>query len=171
LVSLGVANNIRTELSMLQVDAGSSLLDAFSGGGDYSAGEITATLIGGAILARLAGPKLFKLLSKCRNTTRCDWEVPVRINWSKQNRHIVNNQTDLRRSTLTHPDPEYLLTTRSGTGQAVAGEYGKAGYRERVDFGTIIGDYRSNDGSVVSATTKGIIHYGNEGAHIIPARP
>ena len=51
------------------------------------------------------------------------------------------------------------------------GEFGKAGYRERVDYKAPIGIYRSRDGSIEAETAKTIIHYANDGAHIVPARP
>jgi len=37
--------------------------------------------------------------------------------------------------------------------------------RERVDFGEVIGNVNG------VPTTKGIIHYSSDGAHIVPARP
>ena len=65
----------------------------------------------------------------------------------------------------------YLIDRRAGTGQAVAGEFGQAGYKERVDFGSIIGDFIDPVSGEVLKTTKGIIHYSKKGAHIVPARP
>jgi filamentous hemagglutinin len=47
---------------------------------------------------------------------------------------------------------------------------GKPGSRERVDFGENIGTYIDRAGNS-SPTTKGIIHYGKDGMHIVPARP
>ncbi|MCY8235106.1 polymorphic toxin type 50 domain-containing protein [Priestia endophytica] len=43
--------------------------------------------------------------------------------------------------------------------------------RERVDFGEIIGEYYELDTGKYIETTKGMIHYGKHGAHIVPARP
>ena len=48
---------------------------------------------------------------------------------------------------------------------------GLPGSRERVDFGKVIGDYVDPDTGAASPTTKGIIHYGAGGVHIVPARP
>ena len=43
--------------------------------------------------------------------------------------------------------------------------------RERVDFGKNIGTWISPDGTQRLATSRGIIHYGKKGAHIVPSRP
>lgn len=43
--------------------------------------------------------------------------------------------------------------------------------RERVDFGELVGTWVSPDGTQRLPTTRGIIHYGKRGAHIVPARP
>jgi filamentous hemagglutinin len=44
------------------------------------------------------------------------------------------------------------------------------GSKERVDFGEVIGKYVDRSGNAVD-TTKGIIHYAQDGIHIVPARP
>lgn len=47
---------------------------------------------------------------------------------------------------------------------------GEAGFKERVEFGEIIGDF-VQDG-LATPTTKGIATYAKDGSiHIIPARP
>lgn len=43
--------------------------------------------------------------------------------------------------------------------------------KETVDFGEIIGTWVSPDGSERLSTTRGTIHYGKRGAHIVPAAP
>ena len=43
------------------------------------------------------------------------------------------------RSIFTHPEPEKLFKQNAGKGQKVVGVPGKPDYRERVDFGEIIG--------------------------------
>ena len=49
--------------------------------------------------------------------------------------------------------------------------YLRARYKERVDFGRVIGQYYDQETGQYVDTTIGIIHYGNDGAHIIPAKP
>ena len=44
-------------------------------------------------------------------------------------------------------------------------------YKERVDFGEIIGEYYDINSNHYLSTSKGIIHYSNTGAHIVPAAP
>lgn len=43
--------------------------------------------------------------------------------------------------------------------------------RERIDFGEFIGIWVSPDGTQRLPTTRGIIHHGKRGAHIVPSRP
>lgn len=58
-----------------------------------------------------------------------------------------------------------LLDKYAGTGK----EMGKN--KERIDFGQAIGKYYNIDTGKYEETTKGMIHYGKDGAHIVPARP
>jgi hypothetical protein len=89
---------------------------------------------------------------------------------AKQGKHIpTHNNYIPGRSPFTHPDPQGLLNRFAGTGQAVAGVAGQPGFRERVNFGQVIGQIEVN--GVLTNTTKGIIHYSKAGAHIVPAHP
>jgi filamentous hemagglutinin len=67
-------------------------------------------------------------------------------------------------------DPE-KLGQKAGTGEQVGKiPVGKPGSKERVNFGENIGTYVDPAGNALP-TTNGIIHYGKDGIHIIPARP
>lgn len=79
---------------------------------------------------------------------------------------------DPTRSKLTHGDPQKLLTQYAGTGKK-ANEFfpGSPGYKERVDFGEVIGFYVDKETKTSVETTIGIIHYSKTGAHITPAKP
>ncbi|WP_258033674.1 polymorphic toxin type 50 domain-containing protein, partial [Campylobacter concisus] len=100
----------------------------------------------------------------------------VKIDINKQNKHIQGtneyktaNQNGVTRSILTE-DVENLLP-KFGTGQKVNSvEIGLAGSKERIDFGKVIGYYIDENGNKLS-TTKGIVHYGKNGAHIVPSNP
>nr|WP_272493183.1 polymorphic toxin type 50 domain-containing protein [Sporosarcina cyprini] len=59
-----------------------------------------------------------------------------------------------------------LLDKFAGKGQLLPN-----GKKERVDFGKPIGKYYDRDTGKYLETTKGIIHYGKDGAHIVPSRP
>jgi filamentous hemagglutinin len=48
---------------------------------------------------------------------------------------------------------------------------GQPGFRERVNFGTIIGNFVDDDTGRSYPTTNGIIHYSKKGAHIVPSNP
>jgi filamentous hemagglutinin len=64
------------------------------------------------------------------------------------------------------------LVTRARTGQPLnATEIGAPGFRERVDFGEVIGEHVDQQTGVGSATTKGIIHHSKKGVHVVSARP
>jgi RHS repeat-associated protein len=88
----------------------------------------------------------------------------------RQGKHVPGDPNFIPgRSELTHPDPQSLLDRAAGNGQPVAGVPGQAGYRERFDFQEVIGNFVEN--GVSTPTTVGIIHYAEDGAHIVPARP
>ena len=75
------------------------------------------------------------------------------------------------KSIFTHSSPEKLLKEYAGKGQKVRGIPGKADFRERIDFGEIIGYYLEENSIEKIPTTIGTIHYSKKGAHIVPARP
>lgn len=100
------------------------------------------------------------------------------INKGQQNKHIEGTNeyktaaasSGSQRSILT-VDPQSLLP-QLGTGQQVGKvEVGLAGSKERIDFGKPIGNFVDRDTGLSVPTTKGIVHYGKDGAHIVPARP
>lgn len=102
----------------------------------------------------------------------------VSINKGQQNKHIEGtneyktaaSSSGTQRSVLT-ADPQSLLP-QLGSGQQVGKlSVGQAGSKERVDFGKVIGNYVDKDTGTSLPTTKGIVHYGKDGAHIVPARP
>ncbi len=93
-----------------------------------------------------------------------------KINPGQQGKHQIghNNHTP-GRSVLT-ADPA-ALGRHAGTGQQVGKtEVGLPGSKERVNFGEEIGTYVDQAGAA-TPTTNGIIHYGSNGIHIVPARP
>ncbi len=83
-----------------------------------------------------------------------------RIHWGRQGKHIPGHPNYIRgRSILTHPDPQGLVDEYAGTGQRIQGIRGQPGYRERVDFGEIIGCYIEEGGTTSQFTTNGMIIY------------
>ena len=90
-----------------------------------------------------------------------------KIHAGQQGKHKPgHNNYQPGRSKFTHSDPQSLVDRFAGKGQP-ANQFPKGmhGYRERVDFHEVIGEI---DGRT---TTKGIIHYGKKGVHIVPANP
>jgi Bacterial toxin 50 len=77
------------------------------------------------------------------------------------------------RSILEHNDAQGLLSEFAGKGKSVNNKTpGMPDYRERVDFGQFIGYYiPESDPTLKLPTNKGIIFYGNTGAHIVPSSP
>jgi len=59
-----------------------------------------------------------------------------------------------------------LLDEFAGKGQLLP-----KGNKERVDFGKPIGKYYDSDTGEYLETTRGITHYGKDGAHIVPSEP
>jgi hypothetical protein len=96
---------------------------------------------------------------------------PPSINWGQQEKHFEgHNSYTQGRSTLS-ANPEELVQ-KAGTGQAVNNvPRGQPGFKERVDFGKVIGKYIDPNTGVSTPTTKGIINYSKNGIHIVPARP
>jgi RHS repeat-associated protein len=93
------------------------------------------------------------------------------IHPGKQGKHIPGHKNYIPgRSKLT-ADPN-KLASKAGTGQPVNEvPQGMPGYKERIDFGFVIGEYIDSRG-VSTPTTIGIITYSKDGTiHIIPARP
>lgn len=87
----------------------------------------------------------------------------IQLNVGLQSKHIPtnNNFNPLSGlSELTHADPQGLLDRFAGTGIRLDNQ------RELVDFGEEIGVAVSLKGR--THTTRGIIHYGKNGAHIVP---
>jgi len=98
---------------------------------------------------------------------------PPTLHDGAQGKHIPghNNYTP-GRSPLTHPNPQKLWDDHAGKGQPVNNiPVGQPGSKERVDFGEKIGDYVDQNTKQSIPTTKGLIHYGKKGAHIVPAKP
>lgn len=102
----------------------------------------------------------------------------VTIHWERQNKHIPGKHNfEASKGTISIEPPklEMLVKEHVGKGQKVAGEFGEAGFVERIDFGIIIGEYAP--GPNVSPaqflpTTKGIIKYAKDGkVHVIPSDP
>ncbi len=90
----------------------------------------------------------------------------------QQTKHIPGSWNYIAgKGKWTHPDSQALLDKYAGKGQKITGEPGMPGYRERVDFGEIIGYYIEEGSNIELPTTKGIIHYSKKGAHIVPADP
>ncbi len=85
----------------------------------------------------------------------------------KQGKHIPGHNNYIPgRSPFTHKDPQGLLDKFAGKGDPVGNvPRGQPGFKERVDFGEVIGEVGGNP------TTNGLIHYSKYGAHIVPANP
>lgn len=93
-----------------------------------------------------------------------------KIHEGQQGKHqLGRNNYQPGRSILTANPAE--LGRHAGTGQQIGNTMvGEAGSKERVDFGQPIGTYVDQFGNA-SDTTNGIIHYGSNGMHVVPARP
>jgi RHS repeat-associated protein len=95
--------------------------------------------------------------------------APV-VNMGKQGKHILGHNNYTPGRSILKADPN-KLAQRAGSGTPVGSTpRGQAGFKERIDFGEIIGDF-VKDG-VATPTSNGIITYAKDGSiHIIPAAP
>lgn len=102
----------------------------------------------------------------------------VRIHWDRQNKHIPGKHNFIvgdSTITIASEELEILIKQRAGSGQYVRGVWGEANYKERVDFGKIIGEYaviKKGEPIKYIPTSKGIMHYANNGfVHVVPSDP
>ncbi|KTQ45416.1 hypothetical protein NS31R_07585 [Enterobacter cancerogenus] len=99
------------------------------------------------------------------------------MNKGQQNKHLpgtneykIASEAGLNKSVLTVA-PDSLLS-KLGTGQQVGNTpVGVPGSKERINYGQNIGNYIDPQTGVSTPTTNGIVHYGKNGVHIVPARP
>jgi filamentous hemagglutinin len=99
------------------------------------------------------------------------------INKGQQNKHVpgtneykIASEAGLNKSILSVP-PDSLLS-KLGTGQQVGNTpVGTPGSKERINYGQPIGNYIDPQTGISTPTTNGIVHYGKNGVHIVPARP
>ena len=65
------------------------------------------------------------------------------------------------------------LAKKAGTGEKRGHKnFGEAGYKELVDFGEVIGRWKTKNGSMEIPTTRGMIHYDKKGEiHTSPHTP
>lgn len=96
---------------------------------------------------------------------------PVRLHDGQQEKHVEGTNNYIPgRSTLT-ANPRMLLKQFAGRGRQVGSiPIGQAGSKEMFDAGETIGTFRTEAGQS-APTTRGMIHYSNKGAHIVPAAP
>lgn len=67
------------------------------------------------------------------------------------------------------------MKNNAGKGQKVNDkDFFNPGYKERIDFGEIIGDFALQEEgkeTIFIPTTRGILHYSKDGVHVIPSAP
>lgn len=103
----------------------------------------------------------------------------AKIHWDKQGKHMPGHHNYIEgRSVVTVSETklESLLSEKAGTGKWLRGiEPGEIGFKERIDFGEVIGKYVqvTAEGAIVSTaeTTAGTVHYSKTGLHLVPAKP
>jgi RHS repeat-associated protein len=132
----------------------------------------TAAVDVAAGAVKLAAGAASKVLGRSRVSVaaRGADDIPP-VNWVQQEKHFLGHDRYIAgRSELT-ADPQ-RLAQRAGTGQPLNDiPYGQPGFRERIDFGESIGTYVDQVTGIGTPTTRGIVHYGSRGFHVVPARP
>ncbi|WOO46485.1 T7SS effector LXG polymorphic toxin [Bacillus subtilis] len=100
---------------------------------------------------------------------------PVKVKPGAQEKHIPNTPNykqeiaNGKNKSVFYGDnktAQELLDKFAGKGQLLPN-----GKKERVDFGKPIGKYYDRDTGEYIETTRGMIHYGKDGAHIVPSEP
>lgn len=96
----------------------------------------------------------------------------VQYNFDDHYKHVVGHKQYIEgRSIFVHQDPQGLLKRFAGKGKPQRGTAGLPGYKESVDFKEHIGIWKNKDNTLALPTTRGTIHYGKKGAHIVPSDP
>lgn len=99
---------------------------------------------------------------------------PAKVKPGAQEKHIPETPnykqevTNGKKKSIFYGDnkkAQELLDQFAGKGK----DLGKN--KERINFGQVIGEYYDMNTGKYVETTKGMIHYGKDGAHIVPARP
>ncbi|MEK4522462.1 polymorphic toxin type 50 domain-containing protein [Psychrobacillus sp. FSL W7-1493] len=100
---------------------------------------------------------------------------PAKVKPGSQEKHIPNTpnyKQELANGKIKsifygdNKKAQVLLDKYAGKGQLLPN-----GKKERVDFSETIGKYYDVDTGEYLETTRGIIHYGKDGAHIVPSEP
>lgn len=93
---------------------------------------------------------------------------PKKIHSDKQGKHMPghkNYQPGKSRLTISLSEAQRLINEYSGTGTPVSPN------KERVDFGRVIGKFVDPRTGDSWDTAVGIIHYSQNGVHVVPAMP
>lgn len=130
-------------------------------------------VVGGAVTGYAGHKALQWIENRVDNKASGTNSDGQQIEDGKQGKHVPgHNNFQEGKSELTHPDPQGLVDDHRGTGQQIGDtQIGQPGSRERVDFGTKIGNYVDPVTGEKSPTTNGIIHESSKGVHIVPSRP
>ena len=109
---------------------------------------------------------IFKL-AKASNTVSSA-TTAVKLNSGSQGKHIVNHPNYMEGRSVLYgdiDDAKTLINNFAGTGQFISEN------KERVNFGRVIGVCIDPETKTAQETTWGIIHYGKNGAHVVPSNP
>jgi hypothetical protein len=93
------------------------------------------------------------------------------IDWGHQEKHLPGHPNFIAGRSPITVDPR-SLAKRAGTGAPLGrAERGTPGFKERVEYDSVIGHYSDRVTGQLIPTTVGILHYGKRGIHVVPARP
>ena len=96
------------------------------------------------------------------------------MNLGQQNKHIPG--TNEYKTVLDNGQTKSIMYGNADDIQKLLDDFAGTGdwlgtNKERVNFGKVIGQYIDPETGIGVDTTIGIIHYGKNGAHVVPARP
>ena len=100
--------------------------------------------------------------------------VNKNLNAGNQNKHFAGHPSHIGTKSLLYGDmstAQALIDMYSGTGDPLLRHDGTWNNKERIIGDKIVGVHINPETGIGTPTTNFIIHYGDAGAHVIPANP
>lgn len=116
------------------------------------------------VVKKIAKKQLKKVLKQTQGMKVVNG-FTTKVHSGKQGKHIAGHNNYQKGKSILTGNAQNLLNKYAGRGTMINSN------KERVNFGQVIGKWVDPNTGKAYKTTKGIIHYSKNGAHIVPSRP